>query len=217
IANVMPAPPLPFIPEEQHGRLILFALLCYAGDPVAGQKAIAPFRALATPLADMVRPMRYMDMFRPGEGPEGQVAVPHTLFMDEIGRAEAERIVDYLQASDAPFRVAQLRVLGGAVARVPIDATAYAHRQRRILVNLVASYSQPEERLLREAWIANFAAALRQGEPAAYVNFLGDEGADRVRHAYPGAHWKRLLAVKRRYDPANLFRLNQNITLPSPV
>jgi FAD/FMN-containing dehydrogenase len=121
------------------------------------------------------------------------------------------RRAELLQASDATRRVAQLRVLGGAMARVPVEATAFAHRGRRIMANVAAFYERPEDHPEREAWIADFAAALRQGESGAYVGFLGDEGEARVREAYPGSTWDRLGAIKRRYDPANLFRLNQNV------
>jgi hypothetical protein len=137
--------------------------------------------------------------------------VGRTLFIDQIDRNAAETIVGYLQSSDATVRVAQLRVLGGAVARVPAEATAYAHRSRRIMANVAAFYDGPEDRARREAWVTDFAAALNQPDSAAYVNFLGDEGEARVRDAYPGAIWKRLTAIKARYDPTNLFRLNQNI------
>jgi hypothetical protein len=109
------------------------------------------------------------------------------------------------------MRVAQLRVLGGAMARVPAEATAFAHRARRILVNVGAFYQGPEERAVREAWVSDFAGALRQGDTGAYVGFLGNEGEAQVRDAYPGPTWDRLRAIKRRYDPTNLFRLNQNI------
>jgi FAD/FMN-containing dehydrogenase len=109
------------------------------------------------------------------------------------------------------MRVAQLRVLGGAMARVPTDTTAFAHRASRIMVNVAAFYNGPEDRLVREGWVANFAAALQQSDTGAYVNFLGDEGEARVRKAYPGAMWDRLATIKRCYDPTNLFRLNQNI------
>jgi FAD/FMN-containing dehydrogenase len=119
--------------------------------------------------------------------------------------------MEFLHASDASMRVAQLRVLGGAMARVPADATAYAHRARRIMVNVAAFYEGPEDRPAREAWVSEFAAALGQDDDGAYVNFLGDEGQARVRAAYPGATWDRLTAIKSRYDPTNLFRLNQNI------
>ena len=107
--------------------------------------------------------------------------------------------------------VAQLRVLGGAMARVPVDATAFAHRASRIMVNVAAFYERPEETRLHEAWVEDFAAALQQGDDGAYVNFLGDEGEARIRDAYPGATWDRLRRIKARYDPTNLFRLNQNI------
>jgi hypothetical protein len=109
------------------------------------------------------------------------------------------------------MRVAQLRVLGGAVARVPADATAFAHRASRIMVNVAAFYEGPQDRVVREAWVAEFVDALRQRDTGAYVNFLADEGEARVRAAYPGRTWERLAAIKARYDPTNLFRLNQNI------
>ena len=109
------------------------------------------------------------------------------------------------------MRVAQLRVLGGAMARVPDEATAFAHRRRRIMVNVAAMDGRPDGMAAHEAWATAFAAALRQGDPGAYVNFLGNEGERRVHEAYPGPTWNRLMAIKRRYDPTNLFRLNQNI------
>ena len=114
------------------------------------------------------------------------------------------------------MRVAQLRVLGGAMARVPADATAYAHRsepdhgQRRgastraRTTGPCARHGSPSS-----------SAALHQGDAGAYVNFLGDEGEARVRAAYPGTTWDRLSVIKGRYDPTNLFRLNQNIP-PTP-
>ncbi len=97
------------------------------------------------------------------------------------------------------------------MGRVPADSTAFAHRASRIMVNLAALYEQPDEKATHEAWVSDFAAAMQQGDNGAYVNFLGDESEDRVRAAYPGSTWDRLAAVKSRYDPTNLFRLNQNI------
>jgi FAD/FMN-containing dehydrogenase len=211
IANVMPAPPMPFLPAEYHGQLIVLAMMVYAGEIEAGQRVIAPFRALATPIADMLRPMPYPEIYPPDEGDYHPMAVAHTLFVDRIDRRAAETIVEYLQASDAAVRVAQIRVLGGAMARVPTEATAFAHRQSRILISLAAFYDGPEDKAGRENWVADFAAALRQTDAGAYVNFLGDEGGARVRDAYPGPTWDRLAAIKGRYDPTNLFRLNQNI------
>ena len=211
IANVLPAPPLPFVPAEQRGQLVVAAVLAYAGAVTDGERAVAPFRALATPIADMVRPMPYPQIYPPEVGDDHPTAAAHTMFVDTVDRQVAKTIVEYLQASDATRRVAQLRVLGGAMARVPVEATAFAHRGRPIMVNVAAFYERPQDQAVREAWVADFAAALRQGESAAYVGFLGDEGQARVRAAYPGSTWDRLTAIKRRYDPANLFRLNQNI------
>jgi FAD/FMN-containing dehydrogenase len=211
IANVMPAPPMPFVPAEYHGRLILMATLVHAGGGEAGERAIAPFRALATPIADMVRPMRYPEIYPPEQGGYHPVAAARTMFVDTLDRSAAETILDHLQASTGSMAVTQLRVLGGAMARVPAEATAFAHRGRRMMVNVAALYERPEEKATHEAWAADFAAALRRGTPGVYVNFLGDEGEARVHEAYPGTTWDRLAAIKRRYDPTNLFRLNQNI------
>jgi FAD/FMN-containing dehydrogenase len=211
IANIMPAPPMPFVPAEVHGQLVIMALMVYAGEAGAGQRALAPFRALAAPIADLLRPMPYPEIYPPDDPSYHPVAAGRTLFMDGFDRQAADTVLAHLQASDAMMAVAQLRVLGGAVARVPDEATAYAHRQRRIMANVAALYQQPAEAARHTAWAEGFAAALKQGTPGVYVNFLADEGAARVRDAYPGPNWDRLRAIKRRYDPDNLFRLNQNI------
>jgi hypothetical protein len=211
IANVMTAPPLPFLPPEMHGQLVVMATLVYAGSAEAGTRAIAPFRAIATPIADMVKPMRYVELYPREEGGYHPTATGRTLFLDSIDRDVAEMILGRLRTSTAQMAVTQIRVLGGAMARVPAEATAFAHRASRIMANVAAIYGRPEEAQLHEPWVNAFAAALRQNDAGAYVNFLADEGAARVREAYPGATWERLVAIKRRYDPTNLFRLNQNI------
>jgi FAD/FMN-containing dehydrogenase len=211
IANVMPAPPMPFLPEQLHGTLVILGMLAHAGPTDEADAALAPFRALAEAHADMVRPMSYVEMFPPSDPDYHPTAVARTMYVDRIGLVESEMIIERLASSDAAMRVAQLRVLGGAVARVSADATAYAHRSSRILVNLAAFYEGDEDRRVREAWVADFASRLDQGDPGAYVNFLGDEGNDNVRAAYPAATFARLAEVKRSYDPDNVFRLNHNI------
>jgi Berberine and berberine like len=138
------------------------------------------------------------------------------MFVDTVDRPVAETIVDRLENAVAPMAATQIRVLGGAMARVPAEATAFAHRKSRILVNVAAMYEHLEERAERVAWVDGFAADLRQGDAGAYAGFLGDEGDERVRAAYPGATWERLAAIKARYDPHNVFRLNQNIP-PAPA
>src|SRR5215211_2241341 len=212
IANVMTAPPMPFLPAEVHGELVIMAMLAYAGEEVeAGQRAVAPFRALPKPIVDMVKPMPYPEIYPPEEDDFHPTAVARTMFIDTIDRDVSQTILEHLRTSDAPMRVAQIRVLGGAMACVSADATAFAHRSRRIMVNLAAFYEGAEERTVREAWVGNFAAALRQDEGGAYVGFLGEEGEERIHEAYPQSTWERLEEIKGRYDPTNLFRLNQNI------
>ena len=211
IANIMPAPPMPFLPEESVGKLVILAMMCFAGDAEAGARVMAPFRALATPLADMVKPGGLPDMYPPEDADYRPTAAAYTMFIDQVDRDVAQTIVDQLNASDATMRVAQLRVLGGAMARVPADATAFAHRSSKIMVNLAAFYEGPDDRVLKQEWVDNFAAAIRQTDAGAYVNFLGDEEEARVRAAYPGGTWERLAAIKARYDPTNVFRMNQNV------
>jgi FAD/FMN-containing dehydrogenase len=211
IANELPAPPMPFLPQELVGKPIILALLVHAGPLDEGVRAVAPLRGLAQPVADFVRAISYTEMFAAEAEQEPPCSVSRTFFSDAFDTDTARELLDRLQASNAQLPAAQIRVLGGAAARVPQDATAYAHRQRRMLINVVAVYASPEEEPVHQAWAEDVAAALRHGEDATYVNFLGDEGPERVRAAYPGSTWDRLAEVKRRYDPENVFRLNQNV------
>ena len=212
IANVMPAPPMPFVPAEHHGELVVLAMMVHVGDIEAGQRAVAPFRGLAQPIADMVRPMPYPEMYPPDEESYHPIAIGRTMFADAVDLGVAETIVEHLRASTAQMGVAQLRVLGGAMARVPAEATAFAHRSSRIMVNVAALYESPDERPRHEAWVTEFAIALRQDDAGAYVNFLGDEGDERIRFAYGSEEkYNRLVELKKAWDPQNLFCLNQNI------
>jgi FAD/FMN-containing dehydrogenase len=211
IANVMVAPPMPFLPAEAHGKMIIMAMLVYLGEAEEGERVLAPFRSIAAPVADMIKPMQYPEIYPPEDESYHPVGASLTMFVDSIDRAAAGLILERLRSSTAMMKVAQLRVLGGAMAGIPADATAFAHRDSRIMVNLAALYQNPGEKATHESWVKDFAAALKQSDEGAYVNFLGDEGPDRIRAAYPGPTWERLVSIKSRYDPANLFHLNQNI------
>jgi FAD/FMN-containing dehydrogenase len=155
--------------------------------------------------------MPYSEMFRVEAPPAPPRSVVRTFFSDAFDEPAATELLDRMRRSTAQMSAAQIRVLGGAMARIPSDATAFAHRDRRLMINVAAIYGSPDEDAVHRTWAEEAAAALRCGADAAYVNFLGDEGTERVRAAYPGATWDRLAEVKRRYDPENLFRLNQNI------
>jgi FAD/FMN-containing dehydrogenase len=97
------------------------------------------------------------------------------------------------------------------MARTPNDATAFAHRDRGMLVNVAAMYVDPGETETHDAWVAEVADALGRNGAGGYIGFLGDEDEETLRAAYPGGNWERLRGLKRRYDPDNVFRLNHNI------
>jgi FAD/FMN-containing dehydrogenase len=119
-------------------------------------------------------------------------------------------VIEALRQSTAMMSAVQFRVLGGAIARVPADATAFAHRDRKVMIN-VAAMSQDLAGLgEQQAWVAKLADRLQQG-PGVYSGFLGVEGPERIGEAYPPGTYERLVAVKRQYDPGNLFRSNHNI------
>jgi len=225
IANVMPCPPMPMVDAAWHGKLVVFGLMCFAGDAGAGEEAFRPFRELSklagldAPIADLVRPITYPEMFPPeAGGEEGEyhpLAVSKNLLVDKVDRGVAEVIMDRLESLDAPMRVAQIRVMGGAMAKVPWDATAFAHRRYKVLINVAAFYEGEADRPAKQAWMEEFSDAILAAADAttrcAYVNFVNDEGPERVHDIYPAETYSRLQEIKRRYDPGNVFRLNQNI------
>ena len=210
IVNVMPCPPMPFVPESEHGKVVALIMACHSGPADEAAAALAPLRALAEPIADMVRPIRYPEMYPPDDPDYHPLAVAKTIFLDRFDEASATRALAALEASDAPMRVVQLRALGGAAARVASDATAYAHRERRFMATGAAFYEGPADRPAKQAWVDALIESLEPA-PGVYVNFVGDEGEARVHDAYPGPTWDRLARIKRAYDPENLFRRNQNV------
>jgi hypothetical protein len=208
IANVMAAPPLPFIPAAQHGKLVGMGMLCSAGEAEAGQRALAPFRVPATPLAELVRPMptractrqRRRACTRPRWSTRcswtGSTATPP-------GRS-------WSTWRPPTLRVAQLRVLGGrwpgCPPRRPRSPTAARRSGHRRL-----PLPGPADKPGRQAWLEEFAAALGQGDDGASTGFLGEDGPAPISQAYPESTWDRLVEVKARYDPTNLFRHNHNL------
>jgi len=211
IANVMPAPPMPGVPEDAVGKIVIFGLVAVAAAADEAKALLEPFRSIATPIADFVQPIPYPKIYPPEDGSYHPLAVSRNFFMEGFDLETAAELVGRLQAYDSPMRVAQLRVYGGAVSRVPYDATAYAHRDRQIMVNVAAFHEGDHDKAARAAWVEDVAGWLSGGDQAAYVNFLGDEGEARIRAAYPHGAYERLAAIKRRHDPTNLFRGNQNI------
>ncbi len=212
IAQVMHAPPAPFIPQEMHGQLVTAVLLVYAGDPHAGQRAPAPVRALATPIADVVMPMPYPGIFQfTEEASEPHANAVRTLFLDELDDAVIDAMLRLGDIAPSPIDIVQLRPLDGAMARVPADATAFAHRDRKYMLTAIGIWLDTAEETANRAWTEAFWELVGDRAQGAYVNFLADGGAARIAEAYPAATYERLAAVKRAYDPENIFCGNQNV------
>lgn len=213
LADVTLAPPQPFVPPEWVGRPVLSVLVAWAGDAEEGAAALAPLRALAEPVADLVSWIPYPAIY----DFTAHLAEPHgasirMMFADELSNGAIDTMLAAVEHGSSPFNLIHLRGLGGAFGRVPSDATAFAHRDRKYFVAVIAVWLDPEEDAApHEAWTAAAWELLRPEGTGVYVNFLEVEGADRVHEAYPGATYERLAEVKRRYDPENVFRLNQNV------
>ena len=211
--TIMLAPEDPAIPDALRGRPVVYLSVVWSGAPDAGERALAPLRALGSAMSDTISPQPYPDLFPPVEpGQEKTWAISsRALFLDALDDAMIDVIDRRLTEPGAPRSIVQLRILGGAMARVPADVTAFGWRDRPALLWLIT----PDEDLARAAtnedWTAAFHAELPADGPATYVNFMGDEGADAVRDAYPATSYARLRELKRRYDPDNLFRANHNI------
>lgn len=213
IVNFMAAPPAPFIPPEKQGMPILAIMVCYAGDLAEGERVVAPLRALGTPIADVISPMPYPAMFAMTEeaSVRGFQHSVRSLFLRTLSDDVIHTIVEQAAAIMTPMTIVQVRVLGGAMSRVPANATAFAHRDKQAMVMITnfAPFSddcEPSRARTERVW-----QALRPYADGVYVNFLADEGDRRVHDAYPPATYARLAALKKLYDPTNMFHLNQNI------
>ena len=209
-ATIMRAPPLPFLPPTLHGTPVLSISVCYAGDPEEGRRVLAPLRQLETPVADMIAPMPYARLFTEGGPMRGLRQRGRSMFLDQLDGDIFVTIAAHALDLPAPMSVAQLRILGGALSRVPVAATAFAHRDKPAMLTIVSAWSDPGPANRQVAWTDRFWAAMRSHASGAYANFLGNE-PERIHDAYPPATHARLAALKRRYDPHNLVRHNQNI------
>jgi FAD/FMN-containing dehydrogenase len=217
IADLTHAPPAPFVPQERVGELVLSILVCWTGSVAEGEQALAPLRALATPIADVVSPIPYPNIYQfTAHQAAPQCVSIRSMFADGLSDAALDAVLAAMGHATSPFSLVQFRGLGGALARVGKDATAFAHRDKRYLVAIIGLWLDAAEDAARHsAWTESLWQTIRTEGSGVYVNFLEEEGAGRVRDAYPPATFARLLEIKRMYDPQNMFRFNQNIP-PQP-
>jgi FAD/FMN-containing dehydrogenase len=208
------APDLAFVPEELRGRPVLIVAVCWAGDPAVGARALRSLREHGPPLLDRVAPRPYLEhqsMLDP--------VVPHGLHwywrscrLPRLADPVLDLLVEHAGRITSPLSYTVLFQLGGAVGRVAEDATACSHRSAGFDVNVNAGWRPGDEASESHvAWARGLHQALEPHSSGVYVNFLMDEGEDRLRAAYGTAKLARLAALKARYDPGNVFHHNQNI------
>jgi FAD/FMN-containing dehydrogenase len=184
----------------------------WCGEADAGQAALEQFRRLAKPLVEAVMPMPYPGIYQLlAEAEKRGRGVHRSRFLDTIDDDAVDALLAAMAAPSSPMAMVQIRVLGGAMARVPADATAFAHRGADVMLLVITPYEDPATEPAHVAWTVGLWEQLAAHDTGVYSNFLEREGDARVRAAYPSGAYERLAEIKRRYDPANLFRLNQNI------
>ncbi|MFJ3310008.1 FAD-binding oxidoreductase [Streptomyces sp. NPDC086549] len=213
VLNLTTAPPLPFLPPEVHGTRVVVLLGMYAGDPSAGEAAVAPLRTLGTPIADLMGPVSYTDM-QSMLDPLWEAGA-HNYFTSafiEPSDAALDTVLRRHLTTPTPSSELHMHHLGGAFARVPAEATAFSQRDARVLCNVIARSPDATDFDSHVAWARDTRREIAaHGHGAMYVNFTGDAAEDKVRASYPDAVYERLVRVKDAYDPTNMFRLNQNI------
>ena len=207
------APPLPFLAPEWHGREILALAVCYAGSIADGERIAKPLREFGHPVADVVQPhpfTAWQAVLDPLLAP-GMRNYWKTHDFLEVSDGLIDVLIDHARRIPDPQTEIACAQLGGAVSRVPADATAYAHRDAQFVMNVHGRWEDPAKDAACIAWARElFEAASPFATGGAYVNFLTQDEQGRVPAAY-GGNYARLVALKRKYDPGNLFRVNQNI------
>lgn len=210
--NSVPAPPLPFLPEEIHGTTVLVLVACYAGDLETGEAVLEPLREYGDPIADAVAPTPYVDAQRMLDDLYGAGARNYWKAANFTALSERtiDVMIEYAGRLPTPHSEILVHQVGGAVNDVASDATAYPHRDAEFVVTVAARWEEPTEDDECVAWVRECHDALaREGTGGTYVNFEGDREG-RERNAY-GENYDRLAEVKAEYDPENVFRTTQNV------
>jgi hypothetical protein len=213
LLNLATAPPAPFLPEEVHGKPIVVLVGVYAGPVAEGERVLQPMRDLGDPIADLMGPIPYVAMQSLLDAlyPAGMSNYFKAGFMDEISDQAIDTFVEQYGTVNSPANEIHVHHFGGAVAEVADDATAFGNRSSEYVLNIIAR--TPDSNGF-EAVVDWGRGAYQALEPytagGTYTNFMS-QGDDRLKEAYGSEKYERLVALKDRYDPTNLFQLNQNI------
>jgi FAD/FMN-containing dehydrogenase len=208
------APPLDFVPSELHGKPVVSVVCCYAGTVEEGERVVAPLKAFGSPVLDFCEPKPYVEhqaTFDPSF-PHGRWYYMRSCDVAELTDDVIDITVEHASRINSPLTAFPIWQLGGEVARRPADETAFNGRGAGFTFNITAMTEDAAGFDEEREWVRDFWSALEPWHSTVYVNFLMEEGSDRIRQAYGERKYERLKALKRSYDPDNVFRLNQNIS-----
>jgi FAD/FMN-containing dehydrogenase len=207
------APPLPFLPAEWHGKEILALAICYCGDIETGKEATAGLRGIGHPIADVVGPAPFaawQQAFDPLLAPGARNYWKSQDFA-ELSDATIAILLDAVRSLPGPECEIFIGHVGGAAGRIALEATAFPQRSSHFVMNVHARWREASMDGACINWARElFEATKQHAIGTAYINFMPEDESDRVEAAY-GTNYKRLTEIKRRYDPENLFRMNQNV------
>jgi FAD/FMN-containing dehydrogenase len=209
------APTSPALPKEVHGQPVAGIGVCYAGTVEEGEKAVRPLKAFGSPLVDLVGPKPFtahQAMLDAAQAP-GRYYYWKSEYLPGITDEAQQTLITHTAEFPSPESALLVFQLGGAASRIDDDDSAVAHREAAYVLNIAASSVDPQRIDGCVRWARGFWSDMRQfSTGGVYVNFMTeDEGEDRTRAAYGATKYDRLVALKNKYDPTNLFRLNQNI------
>jgi FAD/FMN-containing dehydrogenase len=211
------APPEPFVPPEMHFKPVVGIVICWTGDPEEGERVLAPIREVAQPVMDMVQPMPYtaLQTMLDAGGPKGINGYMKAEFMEELDDEAIGKLARHGAGRASPLSQIIMEPLGGAVARVGEEDTALGRRDVDWVYHALGMWMEPDQASAEAnmEWARALAEDMRPHvTDGVYLNYTSDTGDARVRATYGPAKYERLVALKDRYDPDNLFRLNANIT-----
>jgi FAD/FMN-containing dehydrogenase len=214
LGNLRLAPPLPVVPPELHGKPVVATVVCYAGAIEDGENKFAELRRFAKPALDTIAPKPYLAhqaMFD-AAFPHGRGYYWKSCALGPLSDEMIDLLIRQAGKITSPLSAMPIFTLGGVVSRVPEDATAFSNRNVQHIVNIVGAWPIDDPDPGRHiAWVRETCEAMQPFSTGGYMNFMSDEPADRFRAVYGPDKYERLVALKRRYDPDNVFRHNQNI------
>ena len=213
-AAFVTAPPLPFVPEHLQFKPVVVNILCWSGDIDDGREVVKPWLEFGPPPIQMVDALPYtiMQSIQDDMAPPGRHSYWKSGYLTELTDDAIAAAVSVAAEVPSPFSLAEIILWGGAVADVGDDESAFGERHGRFLHNAVSMWDGPANSEANVAWARSFHEAMEPfSTGGVYVNFLSEEGNERVRAAYGPEKFARLAKLKAEYDPENVFRLNQNI------